>query len=85
MSYFTQQQYSELERKALSLIPTLASLSPRSSSNETSEDSHERARIQALQAAKELVSALERPEDTIIRYAFVVGYFTQCIPQEYEG
>ena len=84
MSCFTQQQCLELERKALSLGPTLASLSL-ASSNETSEDSHERARIQALQTAKELVSALERPEDTIIRYAFVVRYLTQCIPKEYEG
>ena len=69
MSNFTQQQCTELESKALSLIPALASLSLRS---DIPEESHERARIQALRTAKELVSALERPEDIIIRYAFVV-------------
>ena len=84
MSYLTQQQCSELERKALSLPPTLASLSLHSS-NGASEDSHERARTQALRTAKELVSALERPEDIIIRYAFMVCYLTKRTPQEYES
>ncbi len=84
MSYLTQQQCSELERKALSLPSTLASLSLRSS-NETSEDSHERARTQALRTAKEIVSALERPEDIIIRYSFMVCDFTKRTPQRYRS
>lgn len=78
MNSFTQQEHLELERKALSLSSTLTSLSPR---NETTKESHEQARIQALETAKGLVSALERPEDIVIRYAFMVRKFTEPCTQ----
>ncbi len=74
MNCYTASQYHDLKSKVLSLPSEIAPFSP-GSKYDNFEESHELARIRALHTAREIVRALEKPEEVIIRYAFMVLAF----------